>query len=333
MRGTSWTSRAKRPVGWIGSRTDGSRTRAAHSGRDVHGPVEEAVAPGPRRHAPGRRRLLPRRRLRLDRARRTAPHRPADRRRHPRQLRVVLARRPVHPDRRGRPAAAPGQPARALRGGGHRADRGGRAARPVHRGRGPGHPGVVLVVAACGFFGLLVAQFRSRVGVPWRRGGTMLFDLRERIRVQSKLPKLPAGLAPGDGAAPGGRPVLLRRLRGRGPHQRRTHPGGRPDRRLRQGHGRRSRALLLSGAFGGLLGSLPRTTSSRPPTAICSARTGRRASPPPSTWSSTWTPATTSSTPPDTRRASSSARAAAAGRRSPPTDPCWACTTAPSSTR
>src|SRR5690606_21376969 len=41
-------------------------------------------------------------------------------------------------------------------------------------------PGVVLVVAACGFFGLLVAQFRSRVGVPWRRGGTMLFDLRER---------------------------------------------------------------------------------------------------------------------------------------------------------
>src|SRR5437763_1907069 len=54
-------------------------------------------------------------------------------------------------------------------------------------------PGVVLVVAACGFFGLLVAQFRSRVGVPWRRGGTMLFDLRERIRVQSKLPRLPVG--------------------------------------------------------------------------------------------------------------------------------------------
>ena len=54
-------------------------------------------------------------------------------------------------------------------------------------------PGVVLVVAACGFFGLLIAQFRSRVGVPWRRGGTMLFDLRERIRVQSALPRLPQG--------------------------------------------------------------------------------------------------------------------------------------------
>ncbi|KJY45143.1 membrane protein, partial [Streptomyces sp. NRRL S-444] len=54
-------------------------------------------------------------------------------------------------------------------------------------------PGTVLVVAACGFFGLIIAQFRSRVGVPWRRGGTMLFDLRERIRVQSKLPALPRG--------------------------------------------------------------------------------------------------------------------------------------------
>ncbi|CAM5737327.1 PP2C family protein-serine/threonine phosphatase [Streptomyces hirsutus] len=53
-------------------------------------------------------------------------------------------------------------------------------------------PGVV-VVAAGGFFGLVVAQFRSRVGVPWRRGGTMLFDLRERIRVQSQLPALPSG--------------------------------------------------------------------------------------------------------------------------------------------
>ncbi|NEE20275.1 serine/threonine-protein phosphatase, partial [Streptomyces sp. SID7499] len=54
-------------------------------------------------------------------------------------------------------------------------------------------PGTVLVVAACGFFGLILAQFRARVGVPWRRGGTMLFDLRERIRVQSSLPRLPQG--------------------------------------------------------------------------------------------------------------------------------------------
>ena len=48
-----------------------------------------------------------------------------------------------------------------------------------------------------------------------------------------------------------------------------------------------TRALLLSGAFGGLLGALPPTSSCPPPTTTCSARTGRRASPPPSTSPST----------------------------------------------
>ncbi|CAM5384986.1 Serine/threonine-protein phosphatase OS=Streptomyces cyaneofuscatus OX=66883 GN=G3I52_27975 PE=4 SV=1 [Streptomyces cyaneofuscatus] len=118
-------------------------------------------------------------------------------------------------------------------------------------------PGVVLVVAACGFFGLLIAQFRSRVGVPWRRGGTMLFDLRERIRVQSKLPTLPQGWHREMALRPAGGQSFSGRLRGRGPDQRRPDPGGRADRRVRQGHGRRLARLLLSGAFGGLLGTLP----------------------------------------------------------------------------
>src|SRR5919206_3148811 len=78
-RGTSGTSRAKRLVRWIGSRTNGSRTRAAHGGRDVHGPVEDAVAPGPRRRAQKCRGLLPRGRLGLGRSGRTPPHHPADR--------------------------------------------------------------------------------------------------------------------------------------------------------------------------------------------------------------------------------------------------------------
>ncbi|HWM35841.1 MAG TPA: serine/threonine-protein phosphatase, partial [Streptomyces sp.] len=64
---------------------------------------------------------------------------------------------------------------------------------PYQDGAGRVTPGTILVVAAAGLSGLLIAQFRSRVGVPWRRGGTMLFDLRERIRVQSKLPRLPRG--------------------------------------------------------------------------------------------------------------------------------------------
>ncbi|MFF1696036.1 PP2C family protein-serine/threonine phosphatase [Streptomyces sp. NPDC058257] len=118
-------------------------------------------------------------------------------------------------------------------------------------------PGVVLVVAACGFFGLVIAQFRSRVGVPWRGGGTMLFDLRERIRVQSKLPQLPAGwhremaLRPAGGQSFSGDFVVAARTNGgRTLEVVLTDVSG-------KGMDAGSRALLLSGAFGGLLGSLP----------------------------------------------------------------------------
>jgi Stage II sporulation protein E (SpoIIE) len=118
-------------------------------------------------------------------------------------------------------------------------------------------PGVVLVVAAGGFFGLLIAQFRSRVGVPWRRGGTMLFDLRERIRIQSKLPHLPVGwhhemaLRPAGGQSFSGDFVVAARTNGgRSLEVVLTDVSG-------KGMDAGSRALLLSGAFGGLLGSLP----------------------------------------------------------------------------
>ncbi|MFG2979931.1 PP2C family protein-serine/threonine phosphatase [Streptomyces sp. NPDC048258] len=118
-------------------------------------------------------------------------------------------------------------------------------------------PGTVLVVAACGFFGLVIAQFRSRVGVPWRRGGTMLFDLRERIRVQSKLPTLPRGwhremaLRPAGGQSFSGDFVVAARTNGgRTLEIVLTDVSG-------KGMEAGSRALLLSGAFGGLLGALP----------------------------------------------------------------------------
>ncbi|MEU3077479.1 PP2C family protein-serine/threonine phosphatase [Streptomyces laurentii] len=118
-------------------------------------------------------------------------------------------------------------------------------------------PGIVLIVAACGLTGLLVAQFRARVGVPWRRGGTMLFDLRERIRVQSALPRLPSGwhremaLRPAGGQSFSGDFVVAAR----------THGGRTLEVVLTDVSGKGmdagSRALLLSGAFGGLVGSLP----------------------------------------------------------------------------
>ncbi|MFD7016747.1 PP2C family protein-serine/threonine phosphatase [Streptomyces sp. NPDC059928] len=118
-------------------------------------------------------------------------------------------------------------------------------------------PGAVLVVGACGLFGLLIAQFRARVGVPWRRGGTMLFDLRERIRVQSALPRLPKGwhremaLRPAGGQSFSGDFVVAARTGGgRTLEIVLTDVSG-------KGMDAGSRALLLSGAFGGLLGSLP----------------------------------------------------------------------------
>ncbi|MET2717169.1 PP2C family protein-serine/threonine phosphatase [Streptomyces harbinensis] len=122
----------------------------------------------------------------------------------------------------------------------------------------PVTPGTILVVAAVALAGLLIAQFRSRVGVPWRRGGTMLFDLRERIRAQSALPKLPAcwyhdmALRPAGGQSFSGDFVVAAR----------TGPGGRTLEAVitdvsGKGMDAASRSLLLSGAFGGLLGSLP----------------------------------------------------------------------------
>lgn len=128
---------------------------------------------------------------------------------------------------------------------------------PYAHGPGTVTPGTVLVVAACGLFGLLIAQFRARVGVPWRRGGTMLFDLRERIRVQSALPRLPKGwhremaLRPAGGQSFSGDFVVAARTNGgRTLEVVLTDVSG-------KGMDAGSRALLLSGAFGGLLGSLP----------------------------------------------------------------------------
>jgi serine phosphatase RsbU (regulator of sigma subunit) len=85
----------------------------------------------------------------------------------------------------------------------------------------------------------------------------MLFDLRERIRVQSKLPKLPKGwhhemaLRPAGGQSFSGDFVVAARTNGgRTLEVVLTDVSG-------KGMDAGSRALLLSGAFGGLLGSLP----------------------------------------------------------------------------
>jgi hypothetical protein len=125
---------------------------------------------------------------------------------------------------------------------------------------GPGRvtPGTVLVVVAIGALGMLIAQFRNRVGVPWRRGGSMLFDLRERLRVQSQIPRLPDGwhadmaLRPAGGQSFSGDFVVAGRT-GDGKRFLEIVLADVSGKGMAAG----SRALLLSGAFGGLLGSLP----------------------------------------------------------------------------
>jgi hypothetical protein len=128
---------------------------------------------------------------------------------------------------------------------------------PYREGPGRVTPGTVLLVTAVALTGLVIAQFRARVGVPWRRGHTMLFDLRERIRVQSRLPHLPAGwhaemaLRPAGGQSFSGDFVVATRTSGgRVLEAVLTDVSG-------KGMDAASRSLLLSGAFGGLLGSLP----------------------------------------------------------------------------
>lgn len=118
-------------------------------------------------------------------------------------------------------------------------------------------PGNIAIVAGTAVVILAVARSRAAVGVQGLRGESMLVDLRDRLRAQGELPELPGGwqaevvLRPAGGAsfsgdfivsssADSGRllEVVLVDVSGKG-----VDAG--------------TRALLLSGAFGGLLGALP----------------------------------------------------------------------------
>lgn len=104
---------------------------------------------------------------------------------------------------------------------------------------------------------LAQARWRTRLGVPGMAGDSMLVDLRDRLAVQGEVPPLPRGweievvTRPAEGSAfagdfvvsaatsePDTLELVLVDVSGKG---------------LNAG----TRALLLSGAFGGLLGSLP----------------------------------------------------------------------------
>jgi len=119
--------------------------------------------------------------------------------------------------------------------------------------------GSTVVVVASAVILLLTARSRSRLGVQGSRGESMLVDLRTRLEAQGDLPRLPSGWqtdvvlrSAGGGSFSGDFIVAARSSDGRWLEVVLVDVSG-------KGVDAGSRALLLSGAFGGLLGSLSRT--------------------------------------------------------------------------
>jgi hypothetical protein len=118
-------------------------------------------------------------------------------------------------------------------------------------------PGAVLVVSATAAIVHLLARSRGRLGVQGTRGDSMLVDLRDRLTAQGEMPELPEGwsaevvLRSAGGASFSGDFLVATR----------SDDGDALEVALVDVSGKGvdagTRALLLSGAFGGLLGSVP----------------------------------------------------------------------------
>src|SRR5580692_819762 len=116
--------------------------------------------------------------------------------------------------------------------------------------------GIVATIALTAVFADVLARTREKLGVQGLRGDRMLLELRDRIRAQGKLPELGEGwgsslvLKPAGGSSFGGDFVVS------------FYDGKMLEVALVDVSGKGidagTRALLLSGAFGGLLGSVPR---------------------------------------------------------------------------
>ncbi len=117
-----------------------------------------------------------------------------------------------------------------------------------------GSASVVLVIAAVS---LGLARSRARLGLKGTMGDSMLVDLRDRLSAQGSMPELPRGwaeqlvLRSAERASfSGDFVVATRSADGCVLEVALVDVSG-------KGHGAGTRALLLSGALGGLLGSLP----------------------------------------------------------------------------
>ncbi|HUA43261.1 MAG TPA: PP2C family protein-serine/threonine phosphatase [Streptosporangiaceae bacterium] len=115
--------------------------------------------------------------------------------------------------------------------------------------------GIIATIVITALFAYLLARTRAKLGIRGLRGDRMLIELRDRIRAQGTIPELPDGwralsvLRPAGGSSFGG-DFLVSACDGKVLELALVDVAG-------KGLDAGTRALLLSGAFGGLLGSVP----------------------------------------------------------------------------
>src|SRR5499427_5621219 len=116
-------------------------------------------------------------------------------------------------------------------------------------------PGLIATIVVTALVADQLARTRKKLGMQGLRGNQMLIELRDRIRAQGTLPALPEGwgsvsvLRPAGGSSFGG-DFLVSACDGKTLEVALVDVAG-------KGLDAGTRALLLSGAFGGLLGSVP----------------------------------------------------------------------------
>ena len=117
-------------------------------------------------------------------------------------------------------------------------------------------PGLIATIVVTALVADQLARTRKKLGMQGLRGNQMLIELRDRIRASGTLPALPEGwgsvsvLKPAGGSSFGG-DFVVSACDGKTLEVAMVDVAG-------KGVDAGTRALLLSGAFGGLLGSVPR---------------------------------------------------------------------------
>jgi hypothetical protein len=121
---------------------------------------------------------------------------------------------------------------------------------------GRASPSIVVTIAATAYFSDVLSNTRGKLGTRGLRADRMMIELRDRIRAQGTLPELGDGwgstvvLRPAGGSSFGG-DFVVSYSDGKTLEVALVDVSG-------KGMDAATRALILSGAFGGVLGSVPR---------------------------------------------------------------------------